>query len=140
MRSLLRRASRPAALAPHSWALNAVPAAMRSQTSKPVILLRTSVPHRLSSSGIPNIDDGAGQHSLFCLGTPGFGGPHDLGGVDELMGQVLDTAEAPLRHWEQDTHALLVALVSSRLLTVRRVMTCAIFLRCYFARRRGSCA
>ena len=97
-------------------------AALRTASARAVVFPRRSL-HRRSFAGLP-IDDGAGQFSIRSsqpsyppLG-PGFGGPHDVGGVDELLGQILDVEERDLQHWEAQTHALLVMLVSKGLLTV----------------------
>lgn len=64
------------------------------------------------------MDDGAGQPSLL-LGSrsPGFGGAHDVGGLNELMGVKVDIADPVLQPWEQETHALLVILVGNGYLT-----------------------
>lgn len=63
-----------------------------------------------AASSFP-IDDGAGQPPL--LPCPGHGGPHDVGGVDELLGIPVDVTDQPLAHWERQCHALLVTLVGA---------------------------
>ena len=72
-----------------------------------------------SVSSVP-IDDGAGQFSICLDGSsaPGYGGAHDVGGVEALMGKKVDVTEKPTMLWEQQTHALLVQLVAKKLLTV----------------------
>mmetsp|Transcript_83966 Transcript_83966/g.151512 ORF Transcript_83966/g.151512 Transcript_83966/m.151512 type:complete len:484 (-) Transcript_83966:116-1567(-) len=64
------------------------------------------------------MDDGAGQASLFGHCTPGYGGSHDVGGVEALLHVPIDTTEKPLHFWEQQTHALLVQLVGKKLFSV----------------------
>jgi len=65
-----------------------------------------------ASEALPPVDDGAGQFSM-CVGTPGFSGPHDLGGVADLLGTKVDLTENPLTQWEHLTHALLVRIEQS---------------------------
>jgi hypothetical protein len=64
-----------------------------------------------ADEALPPVDDGAGQFNL-CVGTPGFSGPHDLGGVTELLGTKVDLTEKPLTQWEHLTHALLVRILT----------------------------
>jgi hypothetical protein len=49
--------------------------------------------------------------SDFTIGT-------DVGGIIELMGKKVDIADVSLSFWEQQTHALLVSLVSKKQFTV----------------------
>lgn len=58
------------------------------------------------------IDDGAGQWAV-----PGRLGPHDVGGVNDFAGVVVDTAEPPIKFWERRMHALLVLLISKRIIS-----------------------
>jgi nitrile hydratase subunit beta len=73
------------------------------------------------------VDDGAGQlpvvtsspTTMTTTTKPGALGMHDVGGVESLLGQkVLQEQQHELAQWELQTHALLVLLVSKRLLTV----------------------
>ena len=59
------------------------------------------------------LDDGAGQAAL----VPGHGGPHDVGGIESLLGVPVDLSDPALTPWEQETHALLVILVGRGLLS-----------------------
>lgn len=62
-----------------------------------------------TTTPLPPVDDGAGQPGLFS--TAGHGGVHDAGGVESLLGTPLDLSDPSLEAWEQETHALLIALV-----------------------------
>jgi nitrile hydratase len=62
-----------------------------------------------TTTTLPPVDDGAGQPGLFSMA--GHGGVHDAGGVESLLGTPLDLSDPSLEAWEQETHALLIALV-----------------------------
>ena len=66
-------------------------------------------------------DDGCGQWPV-GVGkgalAPGFGGVHDAGAVAALLETRLDTTDKPYGYAERTTHALLVLLVSKRLVAV----------------------
>ena len=66
-------------------------------------------------------DDGCGQWPV-GVGkgalAPGFGGVHDAGAVAALLETRLDTTDRPYGYAERTTHALLVLLVSKRLVAV----------------------
>ena len=72
------------------------------------------------------IDDGAGQWAVppptadpHAAGNePGYGGAHDLGGIADLLGAVVDTSERDYTFWERRMHAVLVLAVSRKLLSV----------------------
>jgi nitrile hydratase subunit alpha len=58
-----------------------------------------------SPSSFPPVDDGAGQFRV--------GGVHDVGGLESLLGEKIDLSDPALQVWEQETHALLIALVKN---------------------------
>ena len=67
------------------------------------------------------VDDGAGQWPVGVgrgARAPGFQGVHDAGGVEALLGARLDTRDAAYSYGERQTHALLVSLVSKRVVSV----------------------
>jgi len=67
------------------------------------------------SPTLPPVDDGAGQPSLYS--NVGHGGVHDVGGLESLLGRPLDLSDPELQDWEQEAHALLIALVGEGYMT-----------------------